>query len=63
MAVVELATERRRLTDDGIGSRDQQWEVGAVVETVVGGIHLDTLAWGSDSEIVGASCGSYRISQ
>ena len=29
--------------DDGIGLRDQQWELDAVVEAVVvGGMHLDT---------------------
>jgi len=51
------------MKDDEIGSRDQQWKVGAAVETVVGGMHLDTPTWDSDSEIVGASCCSYRISQ
>lgn len=43
-SVVELATERPRMKDDGSGSMDQQWEVGAVVETVVGGMPLDALA-------------------
>ncbi len=54
------------MRDDGIGSRDQQREVGAVVEAVVvvvvvGGMHLETPTWGSDSEIVDSYC-SYRIS-
>ena len=55
------------MRDDGIGSRDQQREVGAVVEAVVvavvvGGMHLDTPTWDSDSETVDAYC-SYRTSQ
>ena len=59
------------MRDDGIGSRDQQREVGAVVKAaaaaaavvvVVGGMHLDTPTWDSDSGIVDAYC-SYRTSQ
>jgi len=46
--------------------QDQQREVCAVVEAVVvvvvGGMHLETPTWGSDSEIVDSYC-SYRSSQ